>query len=212
MVVIIVIAALNIRGVRESASVENVAPFAKVGALVAISVALLLLGHGTFASATLPPSTTAPTSLVTALGAAMIGVLWAYEGWQYVTFSAGETRDPQRVFPRGIAIATAALVVLYLLANLAYVAALGTAAAAASDHVAADAMRSVFGPLSGKFFSALVLVSIFSAMNGLMSRRRACTTRWPATGSSSSAWRVIRFGTPVLAIVLLTAAAGGAGG
>ena len=56
----------------------------------------------------------------------MIGVLWAYEGWQYVTFSAGETRDPQRVFPRAIAVATAALIFLYILANLGYVAALGT--------------------------------------------------------------------------------------
>jgi APA family basic amino acid/polyamine antiporter len=207
VVVIIVIAALNIRGVRESASVENVATFTKVGALVAISVALLLLGHGTFASATLPPSTTVPTSLVTALGAAMIGVLWAYEGWQYVTFSAGETRDPQRVFPRGIAIATAALVVLYILANLAYVAALGTAAAAASDHVAADAMRAVFGPLSGRFFSALVLVSIFSATNGLMITAPRLYYAMARDGIFFQRLARVspRFGTPVLAIVLLTA-------
>ena len=98
----------------------------------------------------------------------MIGVLWAYEGWQYVTFSAGETREPQRVFPRAIAVATAALVGLYLLANIAYVAALGANAAAASDRVAADAMRVAFGGWSGKAFSALVLVSIFSAANGVM--------------------------------------------
>jgi amino acid transporter len=98
----------------------------------------------------------------------MIGILWAYEGWQYVTFSAGETRDPQRVFPRAIAAATAALIALYMIANFAYVAALGVNGAAASDHVAADATRAVFGPLSGKFFSVLVLVSIFSAANGVM--------------------------------------------
>ena len=40
----------------------------------------------------------------------MIGVLWAYEGWQYVTFSAGETLDPQRTFARGIVIGTVALI------------------------------------------------------------------------------------------------------
>ena len=45
-------------------------------------------------------------SLLAGFGAAMIGVLWAYEGWQYVTFSAGEARDPQRTFPRAIAAAT----------------------------------------------------------------------------------------------------------
>jgi len=95
-------------------------------------------------------------------------VLWAYEGWQYVTFSAGETRDPQRVFPRAIALATFALVVLYLLANVGYLAALGPAAASKSDHVAADAMGAILGSASGKALSALVLVSIFSATNGIM--------------------------------------------
>ena len=55
----------------------------------------------------------------------MIGVLWAYEGWQYVTFSAGEAKDPQRTFPRAISIATFLLIVLYLMANLGYVRALG---------------------------------------------------------------------------------------
>ena len=69
----------------------------------------------------------------------MIGVLWAYEGWQYVTFSAGETRNPQRTFPRAISLATAALVALYVLANFGYIAALGPQAVAASDHIAADA-------------------------------------------------------------------------
>ena len=98
----------------------------------------------------------------------MIGVLWAYEGWQYVTFSAGETRDPQRVFPRAIALATFALVVLYLLANVGYISALGPATAAKSEHVAGDAMGAILGSVSGKLLSALVLVSIFSATNGLM--------------------------------------------
>jgi APA family basic amino acid/polyamine antiporter len=103
-----------------------------------------------------------------AAGTAMIGVLWAYEGWQYVTFSAGETRDPQRVFPRAIAVATFALVLLYVIANAGYVAALGPAGAGRSDHIAADAMGAILGPTSGKLLSALVLVSIFSAANGLM--------------------------------------------
>ena len=51
----------------------------------------------------------------------MIGVLWAYEGWQYVTFSAGETLNAQRNFPRALVIGSAALIGIYLLANLAYI-------------------------------------------------------------------------------------------
>ena len=56
----------------------------------------------------------------------MIGVLWAYEGWQYVTFSAGEAMDPQRTFPRAIVLGTASLIGIYLFANVGYLAALGT--------------------------------------------------------------------------------------
>jgi APA family basic amino acid/polyamine antiporter len=123
VVVIAVIALINIRGTRESSSVENWATGAKVGALLVLSIALIALGHGS--ADTSAPAVVPPTSLFAGLGGAMIGILWAYEGWQYVTFSAGETRDPQRVFPRAIAVATAALIFLYIIANLGYVAALG---------------------------------------------------------------------------------------
>ena len=112
--------------------------------------------------------TSISSGLLSGVGIAMIGVLWAYEGWQYVTFSAGETRDPQRTFPRAISLATAALVALYVLANLGYIAALGPKAVAASDHIAADAGIAVLGPVAGRIVGLLILVSIFSAANGIM--------------------------------------------
>ena len=203
VVVIAVIALINIRGTRESSSVENWATATKVGALLVLSVALIALGHGS--ADTSAPAIVPPTSLFAGLGGAMIGILWAYEGWQYVTFSAGETRDPQRVFPRAIAVATAALIFLYIIANLGYVAALGTNAAAASDHVAADAMRAVFGPLSGKFFSALVLVSIFSAANGVMLTAPRLYYSMARDGVFFARLARVsdRFGTPASAIILL---------
>ena len=97
----------------------------------------------------------------------MIAVLWAYEGWQYVTFSAGEARDAQRTFPRAIIAGTAVLIGIYLLANLAYVAALGPEGVQASKRVAADSVTALFGPAAGKLIAAVILVSMFSAANGL---------------------------------------------
>jgi len=146
---------------------ENLATAAKVGAIIVMGGALIAVGRGWHDVGPIWPDAW-NGSVFVAAGTAMIGVLWAYEGWQYVTFSAGETRDPQRVFPRAIALATFALVVLYLLANVGYLAALGPAAASKSDHVAADAMGAILGSASGKALSALVLVSIFSATNGIM--------------------------------------------
>src|ERR1041384_76333 len=65
------------------------------------------------------------------------GVVWAYEGWQNVTNSAGEAQDPQRTFARGIGLGTAALVTIYLTANAGYVAAVGASGVSASDRIAA---------------------------------------------------------------------------
>ncbi len=161
---IAILAAVNVRGTRHSSTVQNWTTGAKIAVLTLASLALVVFGHGPSVPSIAAPS--APLTL-SGLGAAMIAVLWAYEGWQYATFSAGETRDPQRVFPRAITIATAALIAIYLLANFGYMAALGTAGAAASDRLAADAMSVVFGTAAGRLVAALILVSIFSAANGL---------------------------------------------
>jgi basic amino acid/polyamine antiporter, APA family len=119
-----------------------------------MSVLLLGFGSGFAADEVRVWPETLSVSLLSGIGLAMIGTLWAYEGWQYVTFSAGETISPQRTFPRGIVIGTVALIVIYLLANLAYIAALGPEAAAASDRVAADAVGALLGRLAGKLIAA----------------------------------------------------------
>jgi APA family basic amino acid/polyamine antiporter len=137
------------------------------------------------------------------VGLAMIAVLWAYEGWQYVTFSAGETIEPQRNFPRALVFGTLLLIAIYLLANVAYLAALGTAGVMASERVAADAVSSVLGPAAGKVIAGVILVSMFSAANGI-------TMTAPRLYFSMARDRVFfarlaevhpRFGTPALAIV-----------
>jgi APA family basic amino acid/polyamine antiporter len=135
----------------------------------------------------------------------MIGVLWAYEGWAYVTFSAGETRDPQRTFPRAISVAALALIAVYLLANVGYLTALGTPGMAASDHVAVDAVRVLVGPAAGAIVGALILVSIFSATNGLM---LTAPRLYYAMARDGVFFRVLarvspRLGTPAFAISAL---------
>ena len=80
----------------------------KVAGIVLMSVLFLLRATG---SAETPHATPVPGgSLVAGFGLAMIATLWAYEGWQFVTYSAGEAQEPQRTFPRAIVLGTAALV------------------------------------------------------------------------------------------------------
>src|SRR5579862_3887294 len=168
LVMILILAGLNIRGTKESARVQDWSTAIKVGAIVLMSIGLLAVGHRTAPASA--AAVTAPVSggLFAGIGVATVAVLWAYEGWTYVTFSAGETLDPQRTFPRGIALGTGILVALYLLANLGYLAVLGPAAVARSDRVASEAMRLAFGPLAGQAIAVIVLISMFSAMNGIL--------------------------------------------
>lgn len=201
VLVIAVTAVVNVLGTRRGATMQNWTTAAKVMGLVGLSVALLLVGdHGArLATAGAAP---APPSRLVGFGAAMIGVLWAYEGWQYVTYSAGETRDPQRTFPRAITLATIALVAIYLLANAGYIAALGAAGAARSEHVAVDAVRAALGAPVARFVAVLVLVSIFSATNGIMLSSPRMYYAMARDGVFFRRLAAVspRFGTPAVAI------------
>lgn len=165
---ILVVTAINIRGTRHSANVQNWTTAVKAGAIVVMGTLLLWRGNGwTAGSAAAPWPASLDAALLSGVGLAMIGVLWAHEGWQYATFAAGEVVDAQRVFPRGIAIGTAALIALYLLANIAYLAALGPDRAAHSDDIAAAAVGAVFGSGAGRLIALAILVSMFSAANAV---------------------------------------------
>jgi len=166
VLVIVVIAAVNVRGTRQGSSLQNWSTGLKTLAILVMSAALLSRGNGFADGVRMWPAGFSP-GLLSGVGLAMIGVLWAYEGWQYVTFSAGEARDPQRTFPRAIIAGTAVLIAIYLLANVAYIAALGPAGVQASERVAADSVTALFGPAAGKLIAAVILVSMFSAANGL---------------------------------------------
>jgi len=199
--VIIVTAVINVLGTRKSATVQNLTTGLKVAALLILSLGLLLFADHAGSNVDIWPSGISG-SLAAGFGTAMIGVLWAYEGWQYVTFSAGETVDPQRTFPRAITVAAIVLIVVYLLANFAYIAALGPTAAASSERIAADAVGVLLGPVAAKVVAALILVSIFSATNGLM---LAAPRMYFAMARDGVFFRSLakvnpRFGTPALAI------------
>ena len=207
IVVIGIIAVVNIVGTRRSANVQNVTTAVKVGALLLLSAVLIFRGNGLATALRAPWPDVRSGALLASLGTAMIGVLWAYEGWQYVTFSAGEAVDPQRTFPRALAIGTATLSGLYLVPNLAYVAALGPEAVMRSNRVTSEAVTVLMGPAAGMLVAGAILVSIFSAANGLtltaprvyyaMAKDRLFFTRLVAVHS--------RFGTPAFAIAASSA-------
>lgn len=196
------VTAVNIRGVRHAASVQNWSTALKVSAILALAIAGFVLGDGFRHPDTRAFTTPITVASLSAAGVGLLGVLWAYEGWQNVTNSAGEAADPQRTFARGIGIGTAALVVIYLTANAGYVAAVGPSGVAASDRIAADVVHALFGPAAAKLVTLVILVSIFSAANGLAltGPRMYFAMARDSVFFQSLAEVHPRFGTPALAV------------
>ncbi|HVQ47961.1 MAG TPA: amino acid permease [Gemmatimonadales bacterium] len=198
-----VVMVLNVRGTRQSAGFQSWATWLKVGGIVVLSSLFLLRGHG-LGGAELQPVTPVPGgSLLAGFGLAMIATLWAYEGWQFVTYSAGEVKNPQRTFPRAIIAGTAALVAIYLFACIGYIAALGPAGVAGSDRVAAEATSTLFGPATGKLIAVMILISIVSATNGTVLTLPRAFFAMARDGIFFRGLAEIhpRYGTPAVAIV-----------
>jgi APA family basic amino acid/polyamine antiporter len=200
---IAVLTAINVKGTRESADLQNWTTGIKVGAILLMAVLLLSFGHG-FSSSTAsiwPDSISG--SLLSGFGAAMIGVLWAYEGWQYITFSAGEVIDPRRNYPRALFIGTAILIGIYLFANIGYLAALGPQGVADSKSVAAESLIAVVNPTAARLIAVAILVSVFSAAN---SNLLTCPRVYYAMANDRMFFQKLaevhpRFGTPAFAII-----------
>jgi basic amino acid/polyamine antiporter, APA family len=162
-----VIAAVNVIGTRRSADLQNFSTVVKVSGIVAIAVLLLWFGKGAHVPTGLAGTAIPLSSRLSGIGIALVSVLWAYEGWQYATFAAGEAVNPRHDFPRAFLAGIFVLAAVYILANLGYVRALGPAGVAKSNRVAATAIAEVFSPAAAKLVTLVILISIFSAANSV---------------------------------------------
>ena len=200
---IALVAWVNVRGTRRGADVQNWSTGIKVGALLLVSVLVLLAGRGFSSGDVRFFDSPLSGAMLSGAGAAVVAVLWAYEGWHYVTFSAGETLDPQRVFARGIVVGTVAVVFIYLFANVAYIAALGPTGVMESSRVAADAVSGLFGSGWGRLVTIPILVSIFGAANGIALTEPRVFFAMARDGLFFKKLADVhpRYGTPALAIV-----------
>jgi APA family basic amino acid/polyamine antiporter len=113
-------------------------------------------------SGTLPT----PHTTVSSFGVALVGVLWAYQGWHQLSYTAGEVKNPSRVLPIGFFLGTTVIVVVYLAANAAYLHVLPLQVMVEHQRVAATAMQRLLGAHGARFVSVLILCSIFGALNG----------------------------------------------
>lgn len=105
-------------------------------------------------------------STTAGFGAAILGTLWAYDGWINVASMAGEMKNPGRDLPRAIVIGLAVVMLAYIGVNIAAINVLPTGTIIASKKAASDVAIALFGKSGGAFITAGILVSIFGALNG----------------------------------------------
>lgn len=163
--VLVLIAVINYHGVQFGGFVQNVFTTLKVLAVGGIIVLGLTSGKGdmhNFLPLWGSPSTGA---LLPAIGVAMVATLWSYDGWNSLTYLAGEVRSPQRTIPISLILGTLAVIVIYVLTNAAYLYLLPIASIAGSRLVAADAMEKVFPGSGGALISLAVVLSTFGSVN-----------------------------------------------
>jgi len=159
-VVLTVLTLINCLGVRAGSTVQSIFMVLKIIAIVTLVVAGLLL----IAPDAVAPSATGvldrPLSfdLLTAVGAAMVPVLFAYGGWQTATFVAGEIKEPARNLSRGLIFGVAGVIVLYLAANIVYIRVLGTDGLAMATAPASQVM-SRLGPWGGRIIATGIAIS-----------------------------------------------------
>ena len=161
---VILVATWNYRSVRYGALVQNLSTSAKVVAILALAaMAFLFGGAGGETSSAAPPMATTWGGF----GLATVAVLWAYNGWQELTYAAGEVRDPGRTLPRALIGGTLGVVIVYLAANAAYLRVLPMEEIARSPLVAADVAVRLVGPIGTALIAGLVCVSTFGTLNGI---------------------------------------------
>ena len=205
-VAIVLTATFNYVGVRWSSLVLNLTTLAKYGGLLFIIAVALVLGlprtggHYT-------PAAPAGSFHVAAFGLALVSVLWAFDGWADLSFVSGEVKDPRRVLPRAIIIGVIAVIAIYLLANLAYLAVMPVGEIRASKLVAADVAQRLIGAPGVVFVAVTVMLSTFGTLNAtLLTAPRV----FFAMANDGLFFRRVaavhpRFGTPSIAILLAAA-------
>jgi APA family basic amino acid/polyamine antiporter len=163
---IALLAGVNYVGVQTAAMTGNVATVLKLIAIaLLVAVCLTLPSSADGAAATTVPVQAPSGPAVLLFGAALVPVLFTYGGWQQTNMIAEEIVDAPRTLPRALLLGVTGVIVVYLLANISYVRALGISGLATSAAPAADAMRNALGDPGEKLIAAGIAVSTFGFLN-----------------------------------------------
>jgi APA family basic amino acid/polyamine antiporter len=162
---IALLSTVNYLGVRPGSGLQTAVTAAKILAILLILVFVLVLGRTAHAAiGAAPPANFSAADFALAVGAG----LFAFGGWHMVTYSAGETRRPEKTIPRALIIGTLTVTGCYIALNAACLYLLPLDRVIHSTRVAADAAEVLLGPRGAAAISGIVMISAFGVLNGVI--------------------------------------------
>lgn len=163
---IILLSIVNFIGVGLGKTVQNLFTVVKIGTIAGIIILGFAIGKGTPPGLSMNPAGMSFGSIIVGLGVSLVAVAWAFDGWNNVNFVAGEIKNPKRNLPLALIMGTLGITGLYVLANYIYLYALPVEETIGVIRIAEKATGALFGSATGALISALVVVSVFGALNG----------------------------------------------
>jgi APA family basic amino acid/polyamine antiporter len=167
LLLIAVLTYVNVVGLRWGTLLQNVSTWTKFTAMAAFVVLGFAIGKGHWsnfhAHGVGLTMGLGPAQLISALGVGLIAVFWAYDGWVYITWVAGEVKEPRRNVPLAMVLGVLVVGVIYIAMNLTYMYALPLKEIAAHETIAHAAAAALFSPSAAVWLSLMIAISCFSA-------------------------------------------------
>ena len=172
---ILIVALINCASVHTGGNMASLLTVLKIGIVIGVGAGALLFATGDWAHLSMSGAAGSCEGVqdsarggLAGIGAAMLGALWAYDGWNNVAPLCGEVRDPQRNLPRIFVISTLAVIALYVFINAAYFYVLTPqqiASVAADSSLATQVMQVFMGPVAVTLMALALVVSSFGALH-----------------------------------------------
>lgn len=205
IVLVILLSWINYRSVNYSGTVQRFLTALKLMAIGMLVFGLIGSGKGTFSNlgsnALFVPSGFA---LLSAYMAAIAGAFWAYDGWNNITFIAGEIKQPQKNIPQSLFSGILICIFTYALVNVAFIYILPVDKMASSSFIASDAATIAWGTAGGVLITSMVMMSTLGATNSNILATARVTAAWGGENKLfSNAGKIHpKFNTPANALVL----------
>jgi APA family basic amino acid/polyamine antiporter len=167
LLLIAILTYVNVVGLRWGTLLQNLSTWTKFAAMAAFVFLGFAIGkgdwsnfhsHGVGLTMGLHPA-----QFFSAFGVGLIAVYWAYDGWVYITWVAGEVKEPRRNVPLAMVLGVLAVGAIYMAMNMTYLYALPLNEIARHETIAHAAAAALFSPHAALWLSLMIAVSCFSA-------------------------------------------------